>query len=136
MIAMQKELNQLTCNDVSELVAQPSNHPIIGTKCVFKNKFTDQGKIIRNKAHLAAKSYNQVERINFNETFAPVARLEVIRHLLAYSSINDFKLFQIISNYCFINDKVYVEQPQVHKFRFSKLCISSKKGFAQFKTSP
>ncbi|PKA49927.1 Retrovirus-related Pol polyprotein from transposon TNT 1-94 [Apostasia shenzhenica] len=114
MIAMQEELNQSTRNDVWELVARPNDHPIIGTKWVFKNKLNDQGEIIRNKARLVTKGYNQVEGIDFVETFAPVARLEAIRLLLAYSYIKNFKLFQMDVKSAFlngfINKEVYVEQ--------------------------
>ncbi|PKA55083.1 putative mitochondrial protein [Apostasia shenzhenica] len=112
MIAMQEELNQFTRNDIWELVARPNDHPIIGTKWVFKNKLNDQGEIIRNKARLVAKGYNQVEGIDFDETFAPVARLEAIRLLLAYSCIKNFKLFQMDVKSAFlngfINEEVYV----------------------------
>ncbi|PKA66174.1 Retrovirus-related Pol polyprotein from transposon TNT 1-94 [Apostasia shenzhenica] len=136
MIAMQEELNQFTQNDVWELVARPNDHPIIGMEWVFKNKLNDQGEIIRNKARLVAKGYNQVEGIDFDETFAPVARLKAIRLLLAYSCIKNFKLFQMDVKSAFlngfINEEVYVEQ----RFGFSESCISSKKGLVRSKTSP
>ena len=55
----------------------------------------EQGVITRNKARLVAKGYNQEEGIDYDETYAPVARLEVIRMLLAYASFMNFKLYQI-----------------------------------------
>jgi len=61
---------------------------------VFRNKLDESGTIVRNKARLVAKGYNQEEGIDFDETYALVARLEVIRLLLAYACILDFKLFQ------------------------------------------
>jgi hypothetical protein len=64
---------------------------------VFKNKQDDQGVIVRNKARLVAKGFSQVEGLDFGETFAPVARLEAIRILLAYASCYDIKL---LSNGC------------------------------------
>ena len=75
IVAMQEELNQFERNDVWELVEKPSNYPIIGTKWVFKNKLDENGIVIRNKARLVAKRYNQEEGIDYEETFAPVARL-------------------------------------------------------------
>ena len=63
---------------------------VIGTKWVFKNKLDEQGVIVRNKARLVAKGYNQEERIDYGETYAPVARLEAVRLLLAYASMNGF----------------------------------------------
>ncbi len=84
--AMQEELNQFTRNKVWNLVERPSEYPIIGTKWIYKNKLDENGIVIRNKARLVAKGYNQEEGIDFDETFAPVARLEAIRLLLAFSS--------------------------------------------------
>jgi hypothetical protein len=68
---------------------------IIGTKCVFKNKQREDGEIVRNKAHLVAQGYSQVEGLDFEEIFAPVARLEAIRILLAFATSKGFKLYQM-----------------------------------------
>jgi len=56
---------------------------VVGTKCIFKNKFNENGQDIRNKAILVCKGYTQVEGIDFEETFAPVARMEAIILFLA-----------------------------------------------------
>ncbi|GJS77978.1 putative ribonuclease H-like domain-containing protein [Tanacetum coccineum] len=93
IVAMQEELNQFIANDVWELVPQPRNMTIIGTKWVFRNKLDENGIISRNKARLVAQGYNQQEGIDYDETYAPVARLESIRILLAYACALDFKLF-------------------------------------------
>nr|GEW44192.1 copia protein [Tanacetum cinerariifolium] len=76
-----------------ELVPQPKNMTIIGTKWVFKNKLDENDVVLRNKARLVAQGYNQQEGIDYDETYAPVARLESIRILLAYACALDFKLF-------------------------------------------
>ncbi|GJU45283.1 retrovirus-related pol polyprotein from transposon TNT 1-94 [Tanacetum coccineum] len=113
-MAMQEELNQFKTNDVWSLVPPPKNQTIIGTK-VFKNKLDKNGIVSRNKARLVAQGYNQQERIDFDETYAHVARLESIRILLAYTCAHDFKLFQmdVKSSFLngFINEEVYVAQP-------------------------
>ncbi|GKC86616.1 retrovirus-related pol polyprotein from transposon TNT 1-94 [Tanacetum coccineum] len=112
---MQEELNQFKSNDVWSLVPPPKNQPIIGTKWVFKNKLDENGVVCRNKARLVAQGYNQQEGIDFDETYAPVARLESIRILLAYACAHNFKLFQMDVKSAFlngfINEEVYVAQP-------------------------
>ncbi|GJS41173.1 retrovirus-related pol polyprotein from transposon TNT 1-94 [Tanacetum coccineum] len=84
-MAMQEELNQFKTNDVWSLVPPLKNQTITGTKWVFKNKLDENGIVFRNKARLVAQEYNQHERIDFDETHAPVARLGSIRILLAYA---------------------------------------------------
>jgi len=88
---------------------------IIECKWVFKNKLDEFGVITRNKERLVAKGYNKKESIDYDETFAPVARLEVIRFLLAFACMSGFKLFQMGVKSAFLNGiinlEVYVEQP-------------------------
>ncbi|GKC56976.1 retrovirus-related pol polyprotein from transposon TNT 1-94 [Tanacetum coccineum] len=114
-MAMQEELNQFKTNDVWSLIPPPKNQTIIGTKWVFKNKLDENGVVSRNKARLVAQGYNQQEGIDFDETYAPVARLESIRILLAYACAHDFKLYQMDVKSAFlngfINEEVYVAQP-------------------------
>ncbi|GKB12139.1 retrovirus-related pol polyprotein from transposon TNT 1-94 [Tanacetum coccineum] len=84
-------------------------------KWVFRNKLDENGIVSRNKARLVAQGYNQQEGIDYDETYAPVARLESIRILLAYACALDFKLFQMDVKSAFlngfINEEVYVAQP-------------------------
>ena len=72
--------------------------------------------MIRNKAILVCKGYDQVEGIDFEETYAPVARLEAIRMFLAHSSHKFFKVYQMVVKYTFLNgnieEEVYIEQPK------------------------
>eukprot|EP00253_Pinus_taeda_P032919 PITA_32919 len=92
---MDEELEQIERNNTWELVPRPKDKNVIGTKWVFKNKLNENGEVIRNKARLVCKGYAQEEGIDFEETFAPVARLEAIRMFLALSSFQNFKDFQI-----------------------------------------
>src|SRR4051812_32560433 len=85
---MQEELNQFTKNDVLDLVPRPKVFNIIGTKWVFRNKLSEKGEVIRNKARLVAQSYSQQEGIDYTETFALVARLESIRLLISFATQN------------------------------------------------
>ncbi|GJS73432.1 retrovirus-related pol polyprotein from transposon TNT 1-94 [Tanacetum coccineum] len=115
VMAMQEELNQFITNDVWELVPNPMDMTIIGTKWVYRNKLDENGVVTRNKARLVAQGYNQQEGIDYDETYAPVARLESIRILLAYACALDFKLYQMDVKSAFlngvINEEVYVAQP-------------------------
>ncbi|GJX96510.1 retrovirus-related pol polyprotein from transposon TNT 1-94 [Tanacetum coccineum] len=114
-MAMQEELNQFKTNDVWSLVPPPDNQTIIGTKWVFKNKLDENGVVSRNRPRLVAQGYNQQEGIDFEEIYAPVARLESIRILLAYAYAHNFKLFQMDVKSAFlngfINEEFYVAQP-------------------------
>ncbi|KAK8934099.1 Methylthioribose kinase [Platanthera zijinensis] len=114
-IAMQEELHQFERNKVWELVPKPKDHPIVGTKWVFRNKLDDQGVIVRNKASLVAQGYSQQEGIDYDQTFAPVARLEAIRIFLAYAAHKGFKVYQMDVKSAFLNgdikEEVYVRQP-------------------------
>jgi hypothetical protein len=111
---MHDELHQFTRNDVWTLVPRPVEQNIIGTKWIFKNKTDEHGTMVRNKAHLVAQGYTQIEGVDFDETFAPVARLESIRIFLSIACHLDFKLYQMDVKSAFLNgvlqEEVYVEQ--------------------------
>src|SRR5579859_2165350 len=113
-MAMQEELNNFTRNEVWSLVERP-NQNVIGTKWVFRNKQDENGMVIRNKARLVAQGFTQVEGLDFGETYAPVARLESIRILVAFATHHDFKLYQMDVKSAFLNgpiqELVYVKQP-------------------------
>jgi hypothetical protein len=82
---------------------------------VWKNKEGEKGEVVRNKSRLVAQVYRQKEGIDYDETFAPVARLEATRILLAFSVAKGFKLHQIDMKSAFLNgvleEEVYVRQP-------------------------
>jgi hypothetical protein len=98
------------------LVEKPREcHNVIGTKWIFENKQDEHGIVVRNKAILVAQGFYQVEGIDFGETYAPVARVESIRILLAYATHHNFKLQQMDVKSAFLNgplkEEVYVKQP-------------------------
>jgi hypothetical protein len=88
---------------------------VVGTKWVFRNKQDEHRVVTRNKAQLVEKGYAQVAGLDFEETFAPMARLESIRILLAYAAHRSFRLFQMDVKSTFLNgpikEEVFVEQP-------------------------
>ena len=83
---MHDELLQFQRNDVWTLVPRLEGEHIIGIKWIFHNKTDKEGNVIRNKARLVAQGYSQMEGVDYDETFAPVARMESIRILLALAS--------------------------------------------------
>ncbi|GKA10846.1 retrovirus-related pol polyprotein from transposon TNT 1-94 [Tanacetum coccineum] len=113
--AMQDELNQFVRNKFWTLVPAPYGKTIIGSKWVFRNKRDETGIVIKNKARLVAQGYNQQEGIDYDETFAPIARLVAIRIFHAFATYMNFIVYQMDVKSAFLNGKlkeeVYVEQP-------------------------
>ncbi|GJS10129.1 retrovirus-related pol polyprotein from transposon TNT 1-94 [Tanacetum coccineum] len=97
------------------LVDLPNGKRAIGTKWVYRNKKDERGIVIKNKARLVAQGYTQDEGIDYDEVFAPVAKMEAIRLFLAYASFKDFMVYQMDVKSAFlyrkIEEEVYVCQP-------------------------
>ncbi|GJS31858.1 putative reverse transcriptase domain-containing protein [Tanacetum coccineum] len=113
--AMQEELNQFSKSKVSTLVPAPYGKTIIGSKFVFRKKRDATEIVIKNKERLVARGYNQQEGIDYDETFAPVVRLEAIMIFLAFAIYMNFTLYQKDVKSAFLNgnlkEEVYVKQP-------------------------
>ena len=114
--SMHEELNQFVRNGVWELAPRLENVHVIGTKWIFKNKTNEDGEIIWNKSRLVTQGYTQVEGVDFDESFAPVARLESIRILMSIACTVNFKLYQMDVKCAFLNgylnEEVFFEQPK------------------------
>ncbi|GJU77709.1 ribonuclease H-like domain-containing protein [Tanacetum coccineum] len=113
--AMQEELLQFKLQQVWVLVDLPHGMKVIGTKWVYRNKRDKRGVVVRNKARLVAQGYTQEEGIDYDEVFAPVARIEAIRLFLAFASFMGFIVYQMDVKSAFlygtIDEEVYVSQP-------------------------
>nr|GEV41852.1 retrovirus-related Pol polyprotein from transposon TNT 1-94 [Tanacetum cinerariifolium] len=113
--ATQEELLQFKNQDVWTLVDLPQGKRAIDSKWVFRNKMDEKGIVIRNKARLVAQGHTQEEGIDYDEVFAPVARIEAIRLFLTYASFKDFIVYQMDVKSAFlygkIEEEVYVFQP-------------------------
>ncbi|GJY24205.1 putative ribonuclease H-like domain-containing protein [Tanacetum coccineum] len=113
--AMQEELLQFKIQKVWTLVDLPYGKKAIGTKWVYRNKKDERGIVVKNKARLVAQGYKQEEGIDYDEVFAPVARIEAIRLFLAYASFMNFVVYQMDVKSAFlygtIEEEVYVSQP-------------------------
>ncbi|GJW06969.1 retrovirus-related pol polyprotein from transposon TNT 1-94 [Tanacetum coccineum] len=114
--AMQDELHQFDRLKVWELVDKPFGKMVIKLKWLWKNKKDEDQTVIRNKARLVAKGYAQEEGIDFEESFAPVARLEAVRIFVAYAAHKVFPIYQMDMKTAFLNgplkEEVYVVQPE------------------------
>nr|GFA45473.1 hypothetical protein [Tanacetum cinerariifolium] len=103
------------------LVPRPEGKTIIKTKWIFKNKKDESSLVIRNKARLVAVGYSQQEGIDYDETFAPVARIKAIRLFLAYVAHKDFIIFQMDVKITFLNGIIKEEVYALDKaFGFQK----------------
>ncbi|GKE20932.1 retrovirus-related pol polyprotein from transposon TNT 1-94 [Tanacetum coccineum] len=113
--AMQEELHQFHRLDVCELVDRPLYKTVINIKWLWKNKHDEENTVICNKARLVAKGYSQQEGIDFEESFAPVARLEAVRLFVAYAAHKSFPIYQMDVKTAFLNgplkEEVYINQP-------------------------
>jgi hypothetical protein len=101
--SMNEELDQIEKNETWEFVPRPTNKNVIGSKWVYKSNMNEQGNIVRNKAILVCKGYAQIEGLYFDETFAPIERLEDIRMFLAYVCHKQFKFYQMDVKSTFLN---------------------------------
>ena len=119
VVAIQEELNQFEHQKVWKLVPRPKNKKVIDTQWVFRNKLDEEGIVMRNKTILVAKGYSQAECIDYDETYAPMARLEAIRMFLTFGAHSNFRVYQMDVKSAFLNgeldEEVYVEQPMVLK---------------------
>ncbi|GJY57706.1 retrovirus-related pol polyprotein from transposon TNT 1-94 [Tanacetum coccineum] len=113
--AMQEELNEFERLEVWELVPRPDKVMVITLKWIYKVKLDELGGILKNKARLVARGYRQEEGIDFEEFFAPVARLDAIRIFLAYAAHMNMIIYQMDVKTTFLNgilhEEVYVSQP-------------------------
>nr|GFB07422.1 retrovirus-related Pol polyprotein from transposon TNT 1-94 [Tanacetum cinerariifolium] len=113
---MQEELHQFIRLDVWELVSSPDGIKPLTLKWLLKNKHDEENTVIRNKNRLVLRGYRQEEGIDFEESFAPVAWMEVIKIFLAYAAHKEFTVYQMDVKTAFLHgslkEDVYVCQPK------------------------
>ena len=112
-------------NDTWELVNRSQHKKPIGVKWIYRTKLNADGSINKYKARLVMKRYAQVFGVDFSETFAPVARLDTIRLLLALSAQKGWKVYQLDVKSAFLNgylqEEIFVEQPRVFKSKDKRI---------------
>eukprot|EP00253_Pinus_taeda_P029848 PITA_29848 len=113
--AMDEEMNSIERSKTWDLVELPKGKEVIGVKWVYKTKSNAEGKIERHKARMVVKGYKQQYGRDYEETFAPVARMETMRAVLSIAAKNKWKVYQMDVKSAFLNgvlkEEVYVEQP-------------------------
>ena len=113
--AMEEEMSMIQRNETWELIDKPADKKVIGVKWVFRMKLNADSSINKYKARLVVKGYAQIFGVDYSDTFAPVARLDTIRMLLAISAQKGWKVFQLDVKSAFLNgvlqEEIYVEQP-------------------------
>ncbi|WKA03342.1 hypothetical protein VitviT2T_021457 [Vitis vinifera] len=114
-IAMKEELDALTKNHTWDLVTLPPGQSVVGCKWIYKIKTRSDGSVERYKARLVAKGFTQEYGIDYEETFAPVARISSVRALLAVAAARKWDLFQMDVKNVFLNgdlsEEVYMQPP-------------------------
>nr|GEV02249.1 retrovirus-related Pol polyprotein from transposon TNT 1-94 [Tanacetum cinerariifolium] len=114
--AMQDEIHEFDQLQVWELVPQPDCVMIIALTWIYKVKLDEYGDVLKNKTRLVAKGYRQDERIDFEESFAPVVRIEAIRIFIANAASKNMTIYQMNVKTAFLNgelkEEVYVYQPE------------------------
>lgn len=114
--AMMEELKMIEKNQTWELMDRPNHKKAIGVKWVYRTKLNPDGSVNKHKARLVVKGYAQMFGVDFSETFAPVARLDTIRLLLALAAQNDWIVHQLDVKSAFLNgyleEEIFVEQPE------------------------
>src|SRR5208337_744968 len=104
---MASELASLAKNNTWEVIERlPPGHKALGSKWVFKIKKNADGSIAQFKAHLVVKSYQQREGIDYDETFAPIAKFSTIRLLLTIAAIDDIEIWQMDVVTTFLNGEL------------------------------
>lgn len=113
--AMQEELDSIYQNSTWEFTDLPSDHKAIGLKWVFKVKKDPEGNLVKHKARLVVKGYAQIQGVDYDEVFAPVARLETVRLLLSLAAQGEWEVHHMDVKSAFLNgdlmEEVYVQQP-------------------------
>nr|GFB21881.1 retrotransposon protein, putative, Ty1-copia subclass [Tanacetum cinerariifolium] len=113
---MNVEMQSMKDNKVWVLVELPPNGKTVGSKCLFKKKTNMDGVVHTYKAHLVAKGYTQTSRIDYGETFSPVADIRAIRILIAIAAYYDYEIWQMDVKTAFLNgylnEEVYMDQPE------------------------
>ncbi|CAJ2655214.1 unnamed protein product [Trifolium pratense] len=138
--AMDQEMESIKSNNTWELATLPAGSNAIGVKWIFKTKYNEKGEIEKHKARLVAKGYTQKHGIDYNEVFAPVARWDTIRTILALAAKESWNVFQLDVKSAFLHgdlaEDIYVEQPLGYQMGNKNSVYKLKKALYGLKQAP
>jgi hypothetical protein len=130
--AMLEEYDSIMRNDVWEVVSRPEGKSVVTSRWLYKTKYVADGSIEKHKARFVARGFSQVEGVDYDETFAPVARYTSIRSIIAIAAEMGWRIHQMDVKTAFLNgfieEEVYIEQPQGFEVceRESHVCLLRK----------
>ncbi len=137
---MQEEYNSFVVNNIWSLVPLPKGRNSISCKWLFKIKHGVDGEVERYKAKLVARGFTQAFRVDYNETFAPVAKFVLINCILALAAIKDMEIHQMDVKTAFLNgdfeEEIYMEQPEGFTQKEEHLVCKLHKSLYGLKRSP
>ncbi|GLT87811.1 hypothetical protein SLE2022_058710 [Rubroshorea leprosula] len=139
--AMAEEIGSIERNQTWELTNLPKGHKTIGVKWIYKTKLKENGAVDKFKAHLVAKGYKQEFGIDYQEVFAPVARMDTIRLVIALAAQNSWSIYQLDVKSAFfhgnLQEQVFIDQPPGYvKSGFEHKVYRLKKALYGLKQAP
>jgi hypothetical protein len=124
--AMDEEYNALMENQTWDLVPLPKGRKLVRCRWIFRTKMATNGEISKYKSRLVAKGYSQVHGIDYTETFAPVAKMDSIRLVLAIATSRHWEVHQMDVKSAFLHEdlkeEIYMEHPQGYVHDSSLVC--------------
>jgi hypothetical protein len=137
---MNEEYHSLMANDTWDLVPLPKGRKLVRWKWVYKTKYASEGSVERQKARLVAKGFSQVEGINYNETFAPIEKMNSIHLVLSLATSDKWEVHQMEVKSTFLHgdlqEEIYMEQPPGYVQNDSSLACHLKKSLYGLKQAP
>uniref|UniRef100_A0A2N9GK30 Integrase catalytic domain-containing protein n=1 Tax=Fagus sylvatica TaxID=28930 RepID=A0A2N9GK30_FAGSY len=138
--AMKDEMDALEANETWDIVPLPTSQPVVGSKWVYSVKLKSDGSLDRYKARLVAQGFSQEYGIDYDETFAPVAKMTTVRTLIAISAIRDWDIFQMDVKNAFLNgdlsETVYMRPPPGSSIASPHMVCKLRKALYGLKQAP
>jgi hypothetical protein len=137
---MNEKYRSLMANDAWDLVTLLKGRKLVICKWVYRTKYASDGSVDRHKAWLFAKGFSQVEGIDYNETFSPVAKMNSIHLVLSLAASHKWEVHQMDVKFAFLHgdlkEEIYMKQPPSYVHNDSSLVCRLKKSLYGLKQAP